>query len=301
MLTPLSVRLLLVIMLAAQAFVAQAQPKVLTTIKPLQMVAAAVMDGVGAPDLLIPSRQSPHYFSLRPSDAAKLRDADLILWVGPQMETFLAAAIEQAAASSTIIQSDGLEGVSLIHLDEGEDEDHDEHDHDGYDPHLWLDSRNVRLIAAQLSAELALLDIANAARYAENFKRFQERLTQLEQDLEVAGTNIRKGSYAVYHNGTAYLERQLGIAHIFVVVPNHDIQPGIRHLLAVREQVKKQGPSCLLQDINTNPATVETVFEGAPVRKVTLDAMGESIALSSESYIELMARMARDISLCVEP
>lgn len=297
--TPLTVKLIIALVLGFHPFLAHAQPKVVTTIKPLQMIASAIMDGVATPDLLIPSQQSPHYFSLRPSDAATLRTADVIVWVGPQMETYLAAAIEQAAAKATL-QADKLEGIILLSPTGHEDEEHENHDH-SYDPHLWLDSHNVQLIANDLAARLALLDAANAPLYRANLELFTMRLAALEKDLAAAGTKIRIGNYVVYHNGIAYLERQLGIEHLFVVVPNHDIQPGIRHLLAAREQVQNSRPDCLLLDINANPATVATVFEGVSVRQVTLDAMGDSIPPSPESYIELMARMARDIGLCVEP
>jgi len=280
-----------------------AQPNVLTTIKPLQMVAAAVMDGVATPELLIPSQQSPHYFTLRPSDAVKLRRADIILWVGPQMETFLADAIKQSTASARIIQGSALDGVHLLSLigeDDDEHSDHSDHDH-SYDPHLWLDVENVQLIAANLLVQLHVIDPGNDAQYASNLVKFTQRLEQLQQDISAEGERIQGGAYVVYHNGTMYLERQLGIEHLFVIVPNHDIQPGIRHLLELRELVQQRQPSCILEDVNTNPTTVDTVFGNTPVRKVTLDAMGDGIALGPESYIELMARLTGKISLCIIP
>jgi zinc transport system substrate-binding protein len=282
---------------------ASAQPNVLATIKPLQMVAAAVMDGVATPALLIPSQQTPHYFTLRPSDAMKLRRADIILWVGPQMETFLADAIDQSAASAKIIQGSGLDGVHLLNLVSEDDDEHSGHiDHaHGYDTHLWLDVQNVQLIAESLVEQLHEIDPSNDAKYAANLAQFTARLEQLRQDLRVEGERIQGGGYVVYHNGTQYLEHQLGIQHLFVIVPNHDIQPGIRHLLELRELVQKRQPSCLLQDVNTNPATVNTVFGNTQVRKVSLDAMGDCIALGPDSYIELMARLTRNISLCIVP
>jgi zinc transport system substrate-binding protein len=68
---------------------AQAEVNVLTSIKPLQLIAAAVQDGVGKPDVLLPPNASPHNFALRPSDVRRVQSADLLYWIGPDMEGFL--------------------------------------------------------------------------------------------------------------------------------------------------------------------------------------------------------------------
>ncbi|MDX1491378.1 MAG: zinc ABC transporter substrate-binding protein [Pseudohongiellaceae bacterium] len=288
--------------MASWNVLANAEIKVLATIKPLQMVAAALLEGVNEPQLLIPSRQSPHFFSLRPSDARGLAEADLILWIGPQMETFLVQAIEQASANAHVIQASTLEGVVLFDLEGDEDshEDHSEHEH-AVDPHLWLDVHNIRLLANELFEQLSVLDVANSQRYQQNLNTFLVGLQGIERQMQVEGERFQQLPYAVYHNGIQYLERQLGIEHAFVVVPNHEVQPGIRHLLELRESLETQELHCLLVDPTANPATIKTVFGERDVREGRLDPLGDDIALSANSYVELMSTLIADAGRCLLP
>ena len=78
-------------LVAASAF---AEPRVLTSIKPLQLIAAAVQDGVGTPDVLLPAGASPHHYTLRPSDLRQVKEADLVYWIGPDLEGFLPTVLE---------------------------------------------------------------------------------------------------------------------------------------------------------------------------------------------------------------
>ncbi|MFW5680573.1 MAG: metal ABC transporter solute-binding protein, Zn/Mn family, partial [Pseudomonadota bacterium] len=68
---------------------AMAAPDVVTSILPLQSLTAMVMDGIGEPTTLLPAGASPHAYALRPSEAARLERADLVVWVGPDLERFL--------------------------------------------------------------------------------------------------------------------------------------------------------------------------------------------------------------------
>src|SRR5690606_5339986 len=85
-----------------------AQPQVLASIKPLQLIAAAITDGVSSPALLITANQSPHDVTLRPSDVRKVAESDLLLWVGPQMETYLAGIMERFGSEGHTVQADSL-------------------------------------------------------------------------------------------------------------------------------------------------------------------------------------------------
>ena len=60
---------------------AQAEVRVLTSIKPLQLIAAAVQDGVGEPEALLPPGASPHHYALRPSDMRRVQEVDLLYWI----------------------------------------------------------------------------------------------------------------------------------------------------------------------------------------------------------------------------
>lgn len=274
----------------------QAQDPVLASVKPLQLIASAVTAGVSEPGVLIPANQSPHHFSLKPSDVRRIVDADVIVWVGPGLETYLTSVLQEPGVQRKTLEMASIANVIL--LDSGELS----HDPESiYDPHLWLDTRNALTLAAALASRLQQVDPANAARYQGNLERFESAVLALNEQLESRFADLGNTTFAVYHNGTQYFEQQMGLQHLFVLVPNHEVQPGVRHLLDLRAQVNSLRPVCLLEDINANAATVETVFRDAPLRRVRLDTLGEDITPSPESYVQLMLTIAEDIEQCLRP
>jgi len=76
------------------------------SITPLQLIAAEVLDGIAKPEVLIPPGASPHAYSLRPSDTRKIHDADLVVWVGPELEQFLTKPISQSNATKLMLLDD---------------------------------------------------------------------------------------------------------------------------------------------------------------------------------------------------
>ncbi|WP_127144985.1 zinc ABC transporter substrate-binding protein [Pelagibacterium montanilacus] len=128
---------LVALMVASPAFAA---PQVLTTIKPLHSLVAGVMDGVGEPELLIDGAASPHGFSMRPSDAARLEGAEVVFWIGAGLETFLDGALQTLASDASVVAMMDVEGMTILELREGgrfeeHDHDHDDHDDHGGDEH----------------------------------------------------------------------------------------------------------------------------------------------------------------------
>lgn len=276
-----------------------AQPKVLTTIKPLQLIAAAIVDGVTEPGVLIPATQSPHNFTLRPSDVRKISAADLIIWVGPQMETYFIGVLAQQRRTKLIEAAD-IRGVELLETEE--DADHAKETNAGsfrYDPHLWLDTGNALLIAESIAVALTSLDSANAARYQLNLQNFRDSIRALNIKI-VSDLSATEGKrYVVYHNGIQYFENQFGLRHEFVLVPDHEIQPGIKHILAIREQLNATKPVCVLEDVSSNDATIATVFRGYPVNRMRIDVLGEKISSNSGGYGQLIETLALSISQCL--
>ena len=92
-----------VISLTATMGMAEA-PQVAVDIAPLHSLVARVMDGVGKPDLIISAASSPHEYSLRPSEAAAIQDADLVFWIGSNLTPWLENAIETLAKDAVVTE-----------------------------------------------------------------------------------------------------------------------------------------------------------------------------------------------------
>ncbi len=125
---------------------AYADMKVVTSIKPIHSLVASVMQGAGTPSLIVEGANSPHNYALKPSQARNLQEADIVFWMGHDLEAFLESAIEtiaKDAKSVSLMDSHGItklafrEGGAFDAHDHDDHDDHDEHKHDehGHDDH----------------------------------------------------------------------------------------------------------------------------------------------------------------------
>jgi len=273
-----------------------AQPSVVASIKPLQMIAAAVMDGVAQPAVLIPSNQSPHHYVLRPSDVALVSSADVLLWVGEPMETYLASLFSDVEDATVVLEAASLPGIWL-QAPGGEPLQEEE---SRYDTHLWLNSANAVLIAEQLAGELVRRDPANTAAYQSNLAAFQSLLAVTQTQITAQLASKKTMEFAVFHDGIRYFEHQFGLQNQFVVAPDHESQPGIRHLMEIQALVEQNSPACLLEDVNTSMATVNTVLRDLPVKRVPIDPLGDAIVADKQGYVLLLTSLAEAFDTCMQ-
>ncbi len=317
---------------------AHAEIEVLTSIKPLQLIAAAVQDGVGKPAVLLPPGASPHHYAMRPSDVRQIRSADLFYWIGPDMEGFLAPVLEGRKRPSVAIQS--LPGLTLRHFgdaageheaehdrhdehahgehseqahDEHDDHaheaaaaaaDHDEHDHahrpGSLDAHLWLLPANAVTIAEGMVQDMAKADPANAERYRANLAAFKQRLDALDKRLSQRLSETRTKPFFVFHEAFDYFEAAYGIKHAGVFSAGGEAQPGARHVAAMRERLEQAGPSCVFYEPPVRPRLADSLIRGLPVKVTELDALGHGIDASAGGYEQLIDNLGRSLAECLE-
>jgi len=294
----------------AYSTTAQAQARVVSSITPLQMIANAITDGVSEPAVLIPSSQSYHHFVLRPSTVRVLNDADLFVWVGPELETYLSSAVSQLSRQKSIVQVLSLPSLVVHHAHDAEDDSEilipDDGLHAGHqhkhgtmiDPHVWLDTRNAALIARAISAELVRIDPGFAPQYRANLERFEVLLTQLNNEIADNLWMPDQAQYAVYHNAFQYFERQFGLDHDLVFVASEEMQPGVRHMLTVRRAIEARPLLCLMEDVTTQAATVQTLLGGNELLRVKADTLGQNLSPGPMAYIYLIDNLAGAFRQC---
>ena len=294
----------------------------LTSIKPLQLIAAAVQDGVGSPEVLLPPGASPHHYALRPSDVRNVREAELLYWVGPDLESFLPRVLAGRSKPSVAVQD--LPGIHLRHFgdshaehdahDEHDQahEEHDEHDqefadqHDhahrpgSLDAHLWLLPANAQVIATKMAADLASADPANTARYQANAKAFGERLEALDQRLKTRLSGLANKPYFVFHEAYDYFEAAYGLKHAGVFSVASEVQPGARHVAAMRTRLEQAGPACVFSEPPMRPRLAETLTAGLPVTLAELDTMGGALPVDASGYESLLETLAGELAGCLE-
>jgi len=294
------------------SFAVHADVRVLTSIKPLQLIAAAVQDGVGQPEVLLPPGASPHHYALRPSDVRRVRDADLLYWVGADLESFLPRVLAGRDKPSVAVQD--VPGMSLRHFGDSDAQhaehhaDHahaaDQHDHahrpGSLDAHLWLLPANARVIAGKIATDLAQADPANAARYQANAKAFGARLDALDQRLKNRLNGLAGKPYFVFHEAYDYFEAAYGLKHAGVFSVLGEVQPGAQHVAAMRDRLQQAGPSCVFSEPPFRPRLAQTLTAGLPVTLAELDALGGALPVDAKGYEALLENMAGELAGCLE-
>lgn len=281
---PLRVALLLMLASAAQA-----KPLVMSSLKPLTLIAQEITGSVAAVDTLLPATASHHDYPLKVSDHARLQKADIILWVGPELESFLQKPLANLP-SANVITAYNLAGIHWP----AESSELDEHHHE-HDPHLWLDPRNALLIAQALTAKLAQIDLANAKQYRANLALFVLKITQLDESLQAKLRPVAGVGFAVYHEGFGHFVGRYGLRQLAYVTFTPEQKPGAKHLYQLRERLAKEGKCLFLEPYNDMQSARELAQE-LHLKLGTLDALG---AQGAETYPALLGQMAGAFSACL--
>ncbi|MFC3114937.1 zinc ABC transporter substrate-binding protein [Cellvibrio fontiphilus] len=275
---------------------AVAKPQVLASIKPLALIAREVAGDLAQVDTLLPVTASAHDYPLKMSDHRRLQDADLVLWVGAELESFLARPLAKLPAHK-VMTSYQLEALFWPEMSE-HDHQHtsqDQHQHAGRDPHIWLDPRNAAVIARELALRLGALEPAAAAQFTHNAERFSASLLALDARLAGQLAPVKELGFAVYHEGYSHFVSHYGLHQLayFTLVPER--RPGAKHLQELRSVLAREGV-CLFLEPYHNTQSLEDMARKMNLRLGWLDAIGTE-AISS--YQLLMENLGQSFLTCL--
>jgi zinc transport system substrate-binding protein len=288
---------------------ATAQPQIVASIKPVHSLVAAVMAGVGAPELIVHGAASPHTYALRPSDATRLGRARLVFWIGPAYEAFLAKPLATLADGARIVTLADAPGVIVLPARKGGAWEEDEHDHGhehghgagetGRDGHLWLDPRNADAMVAAIAEALAAADPPHAAAYAANAAAARQRLAALDGELAATLGPVRGVAFVVFHDAYQYLERRYGLAAAGAVAVSPEQRPGARRVSELRTRIRQLGARCVFAEPQFEPALVKTLVAETGARTGTLDPLGADLPDGPSLYEAMMRRLAESLVRCL--
>jgi zinc transport system substrate-binding protein len=265
----------------------QAEVFVTTSIRPLQLIAQAIVEDRGNVYAIIDSQDSPHNYSITPTDRINLEKADLLLRVSPDFEIFLADSFAAQSSSKPLITAASVVGVRLENLSD-----------DSIDPHLWLNTNNALAIARQLAVELRQVDAENDEAYQEAFRLFESELLSLNSLLQSRLSQYEQSDYLVYHDAYQYFERQFGLPGGLALVHDPEVQPSMRDLLELRNQLQAKTPSCILLETDSDTELVNTALENRTIKSEIVDLLGYEIEDGSRSYSRLMLSVADSFTDC---
>lgn len=291
----------------AMSHAAIAAPKVVASIKPIHSMASSIMQGVGDVGLIVDGAASPHSFALKPSKAALLQEAELIIWVGHGLEAFLEKPIESIGTQARILELMDVDAMQTWpYREEIKEAGHDDHDHkhdhdheDGDDPHIWLDPQNAKVIAQEIATNLIVLDAANEALYRENLARFLADIETLETELSTAMTPLQGKPFASFHDGYQYFERRFGLQSAGAIAINPEIAPSANHIADLQKHMAEENVSCVFSEPQFPSKLVAVVAEGLQVKTSQLDPLGANTPDGPAHYTAMMRSMATQFTDCL--
>ena len=287
--------------------------KVVVSIKPFHSLVSTVMQGVSEPALLLNGNNSPHTYSLRPSAAVKLQNADLVFWGGENLEGFLAKPIHSLAAGAWVFSFEDTPGLILrpfrsvkewqeLDPESKNDQDHvkkqEIHRLPGNDPHIWLDPLNAQKITQYLVQILSEFDPENSQTYHSNGKKTILRLSDLNIQLETKMSSVSSKPYIVFHDAYQYFEKRYQLNPIASVTVSSGTSTSVGRLIDIRKKIKIKKVLCIFTEPQFSPKLVQTVISGTAVKKGILDPIGTSISPGPEMYFTLLNNISHSISTC---
>jgi zinc transport system substrate-binding protein len=252
---------------------------VVVSIKPVHSLVAGIMAGVGEPALIVKASRSPHNYSLKPSDARTLAGADVIVWVGPAMETFLQKPIDALSANSRVI--------TLMN-------------DPSQDPHLWLAPPLATTIVEQVLAVLIEADPDHADTFSKNADALKARLRALQADGLRELVPVRRVPFLVFHDAWGHFAESFGLSIAGVVALNPERPPGAKRIVTIRRLIGESGLRCLFREPQFSSPLLASVLEDhEDIEVFELDPLGSALQPGPDLYFQMMQENIKAVASCL--
>ncbi|MFL2822482.1 MAG: zinc ABC transporter substrate-binding protein [Candidatus Puniceispirillales bacterium] len=305
-----------------------AEIKVVTTIQPLHSLISNVMGNKGKLDLILEGTASPHSFTLKPSHAKMLENADVIFWIDKDLESFLEKPLKSIPKKAKVVHLMDISGLEIHkfrekniyaghddhdkhdhkedkHDDHGKhshkEDKHDDHDkhghaHGEFDVHIWLDPNNAKVIVKEVANQLATLDSKNSGFYKENSKKTINKLDNLINKIDKSIN--KKASFVTFHDAYQYFEKRFGVEALGALTINTDIQPGAKQIEEIQHLVEDKNIKCIFSEPQFNPKLINMIAKSSGAKTGVLDPHGSSYKPGNDLYFNLINDLYENLNKC---
>ncbi len=284
-------------------------PRVVTDIPPVHALVAQVMGDRGAPGLLLAKGADEHDFQLRPSQAAEVAEAGLVVWIGADLTPWLDAAMANrptGAAALALIDAEAI--LTQRYAETGEDDaaeaedahGDEAHAEDGPDPHVWLDPDNAKAWLPLIADQLSQLDPDNAATYAANAAAAVAEIDRLDREIAGILAPVKGKPIVMFHDAYGYYIAHFGLTVAGTIALGDAASPGARRLADLRATLQSGDVLCIFPEAQHDPALVAQMADGTGARiGGALDPVGSSLEPGPGAYARLLKGLALTIADCV--
>jgi len=218
--------------------------------------------------------QDPHRIEARPSLIARMRNADLVVCTGLDLEIgWLPMLVQQSGNARLAAGSPGYfeAGRFVTPLEVPVRLDRSDGDvHAQGNPHIQLDPRNIAKVAAALAERLARIDAPNAAAYQERLQAFQGRWSASVVKWEQQALPLKGVAVVSHHKNMSYLWAWLGVREVGTLEPKPGVEPSAGHLSALSAQLARQPAKMVVRSAYEDPRPSQWLSDHAKVRAVAL-------------------------------
>ena len=280
---------------------------IVASIKPVHALVAGVMGDLGTPHLLLAAPTSAHHFTLKPSQARALQNADIVFWIGPGMEQPLTKALATLAADAQSVALDDSAGLVLFdfdddgHDDHGTKDKHDGHGGHGINPHIWLDPFNAQIMLGLIADHLGKADPVNAKAYQANADAMRQAFAQLQIDIARQLAPFAESEFLVLHDAHIYFERRFGMRAHAAITTEPDVMPTAAKIKKLRHDLESHPMDCIFGEPFLGQKAVRLIAEGSDIRIGQLDPLGSQLPAGASLYADLLKSYAAAFKGCLAP
>ncbi len=253
--------------------------KLVSTILPVQLIVKEIAGDDLDNAVLMSPGSSPHYYALSMSDRQRLAEADLVFWMGPDLEATLRRVLASNDKSVPLVA-----GETLGHARES--------------PHAWLDPIAVRTMAVRIADALKGRFPQFSRQFTDNLKEFERRLRVLDEDSRAQLGSLRDLNLVYHHDSFTSLARQYGLPEGIVLLPGHARQASVKTSLEVSRILAEGEVDCVVTDPTLPSGLLKTLKVSQYTLTVEVSPLLGAPETVPESYFELMEEVVDRLSLC---
>ncbi len=262
---------------------------IVTSNHPLALIAQQLLGSHGSAVSLLKPGQTPHDFALSFSDRRRVAEADLIIWIGADIEPYLQKLVDSSPGKD--LRLDRYWPVKQVDQRHHHSRDHHHHETDF---HFWMSPEHAITIARKLHQTLVQQTPEQAAQWSHNLAALEQEITntdhQLRHTLQYADSH-----YGIAHNAYSHFIEHYDLPEPLLLSHSTESNPGIKQLLRIQQQLP-QG-SCVLVEPEHAQGWPKQLSQREGYRLTLVDSLASMDDYSS--YSAWLTRVASQFRQCL--
>jgi len=282
---------------------AENPPRIVVSIQPLKALIDQVITGVGEAENLINPGVSPHDQRLKPSDMRRMVSADIVFWVGPELEQTWQKPLGNLKDKVRVVQVMKIQGLHKKYVRKaGIWDGSGSTGKAAYDPHVWLDPENAKTIIRAIARALGKTDPERIEIYRKNADQAVKAIGEMDAEIKNILAPVRNIPFAVYHDAGQYFETAYGLDNVGTITDAFENRIGTAGMTRFMGTLKTRNIACMLYEPGPVPQLLQTIQQSGITMQIrAFDVIGSEVKPGIGFYEKMMTGLARTVRACLSP